>query len=242
MPTILILIASLLFAVPAVAGETVKSPNVEKGLLELEQKGTYKIDQAAALDDKKELEFNAGYGVTENWKTKGEFTFDEDKAGALVYRRFKFENVYQLLKAKDGYLADVALYNDVSFSDRSDSSHDMTFGLLARKDVGNTTNIGNVYIKRDFGDTAARGVNFIYRWQTRYNLSKVFQPGFELLGDTKKRDNFDNQTLGIGPAVFGSFAIDDKRKIGYELMYTIGVTPVTPDGTLKWKLKYGFQF
>lgn len=236
----------LLFAVPAFA-QNVKTPNVEKGLFELEEKGRYFIDSAAAKDDKKELEFNVSYGVTDRWKTKLEATVDEDKAGDLTYRRTKFENVLQLTSSKDGFFADTALYNDVSFSDRSDSSHDVTFGLLGRKDIGVTTNTANFYVKKDWGDTALNGTSIMYRWQTRYNLMKAFQPGFEILGDTKRRDAFRDQTLGIGPAAFGSIGLDafggDKnQKIGYDLTYAFGATPATADGTLKWKLKYAIQF
>lgn len=238
----------VLLALPAFAGETVKSPNVEKGLLELEEKGRHQTDSSAAKNDKMELEFNASYGVTERWKTKIEATVDEDRAGDLTYRRTRFENVFQLTRTQGGFFADTALYNDVSFSDRSDSSHDVTFGVLARKDIGLTTNTANIFIKKDFGDTAANGTNFVYRWQTKYNLMKEFQPGFELLGDTKKRDAFRDQTLGIGPAAFGSFGFDElfggdkNQKLGYDLVYTFGATPATADGSLKWKLKYAIQF
>lgn len=249
---IAIIVLFWMVAAPAFAGETVKSPNVEQGLFEIEQKGRYTTDSAAARDDKKELEFNIGYGVSEHWKTKIESTIDEDKAGDLTYRRTKFENVLQLTKAKNGFFADTALYNDVSFSDRSDSSHDVTFGVLAHKDLGGFINTGNLFVKKDFGDTAVSGINFLYRWQTRYNLMPEFQPGFEILGDTKKKDAFRDQSLHMGPGIYGNFGFDkwapsflpaDKaQKIGYEVVYTIGATPATPDGNLKWKLKYAIQF
>jgi hypothetical protein len=243
-----ILLALLVLAVPAGAGETVKTPNVARGQLELEQKGKYQMDVAAARNHAKELEFNVGYGVTHHWKTKAELTLDNDKAGDMTYRRVKFENIYQLTKSKDGYMFDSAVYNDISFSDRSDSSHDVTFGVLAAKNIGQINNVANMLVRRDFGDTAAHGTNFIYRWQSRYTVSPELQPGFEILGDTKKRDAFRDQSLGIGPAIFGSFGFDTlgwgdtSQKIGYELAYIVGVTPATPDGTLKWKLKYGIQF
>ena len=49
----------ILLAAPAFAGETVKTPNVEKGLLEIENKGRYQMDTAPARNHKKELEFSA---------------------------------------------------------------------------------------------------------------------------------------------------------------------------------------
>ena len=172
---------------------------------------------------------------------------DEDKNADLTYRRTRLENIFQLSKTKDGAFLDTALYNDVTFSDRSDSSHDVTFGVLARKDIGATTNTGNFFVKKDWGDTAQNGTNIVYRWQSKYNWKQALQPGFEILGDTKKRDAFRDQTLGIGPGIFGSLPLDtfggDKnQKIGYDLVYTFGATPATPDGTIKWKLKYAIQF
>ena len=241
----------LLLASPAWSAGNVKTPNVEKGLLEVENKGRYQIDEAAARNSKKELEFNVSYGVTERWKTKIEAVVDETPSGDLTYRRTRFENVFQLTKSKNGAWLDTALYNDFTIADRSDSSHDVMFGVLARKDIDATTSTGNIYVRRDFGDTAKQGTNFVYRWQTKYNVSPAFQPGFEILGDTRKRDAFRDQTLGIGPGVYGSVGLDkiapelfnDKnQKFGYEVVYTFGATPVTPDGTLKWKLKYAVQF
>lgn len=229
-------------AVPAFA-QNVKSPNVEKGLLELEQKGRYFMDSAQSRDNRREFEFNAIYGVTERWKTKIETTFDDDAGRNLVYRRLRFENVLQLTKSKEGFFADTALYNDVTISGRSDTSHDVTFGVLARKDIATTTNTANFYIRKDYGDAAVHGTNVIYRWQTRYNLWPEFQPGFEILGDTRKRDAFRDQSLAIGPGLFGSFTLDDPdQKLGYELVMGFGATPTTQDAMLKWKLKYAIQF
>ncbi|MDX1921563.1 MAG: hypothetical protein SFW65_00350 [Alphaproteobacteria bacterium] len=244
------ILASLLLlgAAPAVAGESVKSPNVEQGLLEIEQKGRYQSDSALPKDHLKEFEYNIIYGVTNHWKTKLELVTDDDKKGDPTYRRTRFENVLQLTKAKNGFFADTALYNDFTIADRSDSSHDVTFGVLARKDIADFSNTANVYVKKDFGDTAQAGINFIYRWQTKYNLMPAFQPGFEILGDTKKQNAFRDGTLGIGPSVFGNlgfdelFGADKAQKLGYEVVYTFGATPATADATLKWKLKYAIQF
>jgi hypothetical protein len=244
---ILLALLIALVALPAFAGETVKSPNVTKGLLELEEKGRYQMDSAASRNHKKELEINATYGVTDHWRTRIEAQLDEDKNSDMTYRRTKFENVYQTTKSKDGAWLDTALYNEVTFSDRSDSSHDVTFGVLARKDVDVFTNTGNLYIKKDWGDTAAKGFNFIYRWQTKYNWRPWLQPGVEILGDTKKREAFRDQSLGIGPGIYGSipfdtFGGDKNQNIGYEAVYTFGATTATPEGTVKWKLKYAIQF
>ncbi len=238
----------LLIAAPAFAGETVKAPNVEKGLLEIEQKGRYQSGSRLPKNHFEEFEYTVAYGVTDRWKTKFELVTDEDKKGDLTYRRTRFENIVQTTSAKDGFFVDTALYNDFTIANRSDSSHDITFGVLARKDIASFSHTGNLYVRKDLGDTAQPGINFIYRWQTRYNLMPQFQPGVEILGDTKKKNAFRDQSLGIGPAVSGHFGFDElfggdkAQKLGYELVYTFGTTPATPDTMLKWKLKYAIQF
>jgi hypothetical protein len=238
---LLILFAALPLS-PLHAVETVKSPRVEKGLLEIEQKGKLQYDQNPARNDEKEFNLSAIYGVTDIWKTKVETEFDQKRTSDFRYKSFKFENVLAVTTAKEGYWLDTALYQDITFADRVDLSHSYTFGFLARKDFGSFANLGNIFFKRDFGETAQQGTNLIARGQTRYSLSSVFDPAVEVYYDSQKRDALRDQSLKIGPAAFGGWDVGDNQRLGYEAGYFFGVTRASHDDTIKWKLKYEKRF
>lgn len=235
----------LFFTAPfAWAVENIKSPGVEKGKWELELPGKYQHDRAAARDGEREQNIELGTGLTEHWKAKIEFIFKEKNTTGFYYDAFKFMNTVQLTSEKNGDLLDAALYGDVAIADRTDGTHDYSLGILARKKLFDVTaHTFNLLVKQDFGDTAKKGVNVITRWQSRYNLSDAFAPGFEILSDTRKKEAFRDQSLRIGPMAYGKFAVGgDGQAVGYELGYLFGVTPATSDGMLKWKLKYEWTF
>lgn len=239
------LVAALVLA-PLSGGavETVKAPAVEKGELEIEHKGKYQHDASPARDDEKEFEFALAYGITERWKAEMETEYEQKRGADLAYKKFKFENVYALGSEGDGDYLDSALYGDIALADKATDSHSLTGGILLRKNFSDTTHTANILLKTDFGDTATMGTNLIYRWQTRYNLARAFEPGFEILGDTRKKDAFRDQHLKIGPALYGTLPLGGTRgeKIGYSLGYFFGATPSTPDGTLRWALEYELHF
>lgn len=242
--TPLLLLALLLAPLSLGAVESVKSPTADKGKFEFELGGKYQHDQAVARDGERELAAEIGYGFTDNFKAKAEVEFKEKLTTGFYYEKFKLQTTYVFVKEKDGAFADIGFYGDVAVADRTDGTHDYTAGLAARKKLfEKTTHTANLFFKRDFGDTATNGTNIIYRWQSKVALFKEFEPGFELLGDTRKKDAFRDQSLRIGPIVHGKFALDDAgRSIGYEVGYLVGVTPATSDGMLKWKMKYEMMF
>lgn len=242
----IILAACLFLAFPSAAfAQTVKSPIVDKGEFEFDLDGRYQHDRAPARNGEREFSPEIGYGFTQHFKAKLELEFKEKTTTGFYYERFKIHTIYNFVTEKEGAFADVGFYGDVGIADRTDSTHEYTAGLTARKKFfdDKITSTANLFIKQDFGDTAANGFHFIYRGQSKYALSKGFEPGFEILGDSRKKEAFRDQSLRIGPMAYGKFALGDAgRSIGYEVGYLVGVTPATPDGTLKWKLKYEMVF
>ena len=78
--------AAIFFANPALAVDTVKSPRVEIGELEFEQKGKYQHDDAASRDNQKEIEFAVSYGFTENYKAEVEWELEDKPTESFYYR------------------------------------------------------------------------------------------------------------------------------------------------------------
>jgi hypothetical protein len=233
-----LLVLALLFLPHTLwAVETVKSPVVDEGLLEFEQKGKYQHDENPAKDNEKEFDLNAAYSPTAWWKTKGEFTFEQKRADDFIYKGFKWENILNLNGRDVQHGVVFGLYQDIFFADRTSSVNSFTLGALARRDFGKLSNIGNLLFKRDFGARAKNGLSLIYRWQTKYAFDPLFQPGFEVLGDTQTNDKFQDQVLMIGPVVYMSLDAITPG-LGLDVGYLAGATKASRDGMLKWRLKY----
>lgn len=234
-----VLLALFLLLLPATAHavETVKSPSVTRGELGFEHKGKYEHDANAARDGRKEVNLVLSYGITHYWMTEAEAIFDQPAGGAMDYASFEWENVVRVATQKEIGI-DLALHQALTFGDHAAYSHSYMFGLIARHTIDAFSFTGNARLARDFGDIAVEGASLIYRGQALYSYNSWLKPGIEVYGDTRKRDAFRNQSLKIGPVLKGGFALSDNHELGYELGYSFGVTPATPDGTLRWKLEY----
>ena len=223
---------------PAFAVETVKSPIINEGDLQLEHIGKYQEDSNPKRDDQKEYDLGIAYGVTDRWRTKLQTEYEDKGSGNFHYKDFNWENIVSL--TGNNSPVPTAFYLDLLAANRSDSSHSALTGFIFLKELGPTVNTANLFLRREFGDTASDKTSFVYRFQSRYHLYSYFDPGFELWGDTNKQDDFKNQSLKIGPGAFGKFEIAGAKNFGYELVYLFGATPASHDGTLKWRLTYDF--
>jgi hypothetical protein len=243
MKKVILVLAAVLTLLPQSlrAIESVKSPFVKEGEWEVEAKGRWQHDQQASRDDEKEMEYNLAYGVTKFWKTKFESTFVQQRTSDFYYKSTKWENVVNPWGGDPQQDIVWGLYQDISFADRADSSHAFTAGVIGARRFGKIASLGNVFLKRDFGETAKNGIAVVYRWQTKYVVDPTLQPGFEIFGDTGTRNAFRDQMLMIGPVLLGD--LDHIAEgLGYEVGYLFGATPATRDGSLKWKMKYAFAF
>jgi hypothetical protein len=219
------------------AADSVKSPYVDQGEVELEQKGFITRDRDAARDNKHEFEFAVSYGVTSFWKTEVEAEFKKEPAESLQHKVVKWENTFQLTERGE-YWLDPAAYAAIGwgFNGEADS---FTGGLIAAKDVGPTSHTANLFLKTESGINAAQGVNVRYSWQSLYRLRSWLKPGFELYGQTRGKEAFEDQRLSAGPVLAGQIP---GIPVGYEVGYQFGATPATPDGAVRWKLEYEFFF
>ncbi|HEU0118147.1 MAG TPA: hypothetical protein VFR09_05890 [Alphaproteobacteria bacterium] len=233
-----IIVILVFVPLPAFAVETIKSPIVNEGDMQLDHIGKYQYDSDPKRDDQKEYDLGVSYGLNDRWRIRPQFEFEEKGSGDLHYKDFNVDNIVSLT-GNDSFMP-TAFYLNALIADRSDSSHSLTAGLITMKEVGPTKTIANLFLRHEVGDTASNKMSVIYRLQSIYSLYKYANPGFELWGDTNKHDAFQDQSLQIGPGVFGKFEIGSANNFGYELVYLRGATPGSHDGTLKWRLLYDF--
>jgi hypothetical protein len=235
----------LLSSTPALAVEAVGSPSVTKGLLELDYKGGYEDKKSSAKKNVWETEPNITYGFSKFFKMNLEGTFQHTADTDLVYKKTKLKGTFLIFSEKNKSIADLALRPGIGFAQKGEGADDYSLDLLLRKKIGSFTHIANFGFKRDFGDAAVNGTNIIYRWQTRIAVNDNFSPAIEILGDSKKKNSFNDHSLRIGPNLIGSYEIGrakDATKLGYEVGYLWGATNGSSDGLLKWRIKLEKQF
>jgi hypothetical protein len=112
--------------------------------------------------------------------------------------------------------------------------------MLAQKDFGRNEARVNLVFEQPFESGA--DLEMEYRWQYRYRLSEVFEPGVEMyggLGEWGEFGSFNDHEQQLGPAAYGKFRTASGA-IKYEVGLLFGLTSDTPDTTARFLLEYEF--
>lgn len=238
------LIAGFMFAPHAQALE-VLSPYVEPGEAEIEHQGYLSHDRDPANNNHKNGTLSLGYSPTDYYRVEVETEYErlagpstDESSNKLRYTSANVENTFQLAQPGE-YWIDPALFYEMDFARTSPSN--IQLGFLGGKDMGRFSDMANFLVHKDYG-AHETPTGFIYSNQLRYRLHHLFEPGFELYGDTGGKARFQDQQLAIGPAFVGKVHTFDGQGIRYQMGYLYGATPATPDHAIRWKLEYEFAF
>jgi hypothetical protein len=260
-------VASLFLAVaPAQAQFEVKSPVVERGVLELEALGSVQSrfndedeDEADEEEDDDEdglpfeggedddekqrqgYEFSVGYGFTDFWKPELALVLEQRKGRDLKADALEFENTFQVMPT-DAYFVNAGLLVAYEHSLRDDVQA-VEFGPLVELPLGRLTNTGNAIFEKSFGgDRESPTIGFEYAWQSVFDIAGGFGAGFEAFGEIEKIANdppsTSDQEHRIGPVALFGAELGDWGEIGIELGFLFGLTDATPDNTFKFNIEY----
>jgi len=226
------------------ASHKIYSPHVEEGEAELELRTHTTFDNNANKDSKEKTKLEAGYGVTERWFTGIGAVYSENSNGDQKYKETFWENIIQLTEQGEHWV-DVGLYLEYVLSNETGGNDKVEGKLLLEKAVGRYVNTANLVFARHIGSGASTATDFEYAWRTKYIMSKSFEIGVELYGETGEVGRplpSAQQDHRIGPVLSGVLANTAKGKWVYELGYLFGISNAAPDGTLKLNLEYEFRF
>lgn len=225
----------LLLATPAHATKTVTSPYVNKGMVNVESKTGYVIDDDSDVDGKWQEVFGFGYGITDYWGTEVEIGFGRDgDAGAdTETQSIEWQHKFQFAP-KGEWPVDVGAR--VSYAYSTDAGADEVEGkLMAAKTVQDWALLANAAIAREVGDGASDDNAYGLSWSVSYNYADSFKPGVEMYNDFG--DNAKPEHL-IGPVAYGKIFGD----VGYNTGVLFGVSDTAPDATVKFVIDYKFGF
>lgn len=220
------------------AAGKVYSPHVEKGELEIENRGT-RTD-----DGDFKMKTGVGYGVTDFWFSEVYAETSRASGDSLDLSAVEFENIFQL-SPTGKYLADFGFIAEYAVATKDDELDEFEFGPLVEKQLGPTVHTANLIFVKEIGSGAA-GLELEYAWASRWRLAPYFEPGVEAfgaLGELEDTGPLKEQEHQIGPAIIGTIPLNfGPGKLHYETGYYFGLTDATPDGEFRWLLEYEVRF
>ena len=228
---------------PSYATHKVYSPHVEAGELEIEVRGHVDFDDDNDLDDAHRELFEIGYAFTDWWLTSIFLEYEKEPHGQYGHAATAWENIFELTEP-GRYWLDFGLY--VEYEDPAGSGpQQLEFKGLFEKQVSRFVNTGNLIFEREVGNNASSDIEVAYAWRTKYQLRQEFQPALELYGDLGELDGLEingDQQHQAGPVASGKFSLGNESSISYEFGYLFGLTDDSPDGAVKWRLEFEYEF
>jgi len=224
------------------AADYVYTPAVEYGERELD----IKFGATSPLDGKHEqvASFGFGYGAKEYWFT--EVYFKQERVGNAVTNLAEWENKFQLTDTGE-YPVDVGLITELEAPLSASASWELKLGPLFQTEFGKLQLNGNLLFERAFGKAdevdLPYSTNFNYQWQAKYRWRPSLEFGAQGFGEMGKWNDWSKQADQIhrlGPAVFGKFALGNRRAIRYNAAWLFGLSDATPSDTFRMQVEYEF--
>ncbi len=243
---LLVVALCMLVALPQeVLAVKVYSPIVEMGEVEIEYQMDYNLDGNPAVNKSSKQQFELGYGVTDQWKTALKAVYLDQPAGGFIYDRLTWENIYQLFDKGERWL-DAGLYMEYQIPDAQRNAPDvlelkvlLQKSLPSQADVPSMKHMLNLTVKKELGVLATQATALSYAWQSRWNYSGAFRPGFEVYGKMGPVGNLNSprqQSHQLGPVFSGEF----DHMFEYQLGYLYGLTQGSVNGMFKMVLEFKF--
>ena len=224
------------------AADYVYTPAVEYGEREIDFKVGATSPVAGSRAQGASIGF--GYGAKEYWFT--EVYLKQERNGSAVANLAEWENKFQLTDTGK-YPVDVGLITELEAPLSANAPWEFKLGPLFQTEFGKFQWNGNLLFERAFGKADENGVhystNFSYQWQAKYRWQPILEFGLQGFGDMGKWNNWNkqiDQIHRVGPAVFGKFALGNRRAIRYNAAWLIGSNNAAPDHTFRMQIEYEF--
>ncbi len=245
---VIVAVAGMLVPGAAHAEFKVRYPNIDYREVEIENNTSVTFDKRPDgnnHDVSTPTEF--GVGILPFWFVEFELEAAKHPGRKTSLDAVTFEN-YFMLTEPGQYFLDFSLFAEYSHATAVRDPDSVKLGVLLQKDHAKFLHTLNLYVEKEVGPNAGTADTFQYAWQSRYQLSPYFQPGFEIYGeieDLNHAGKLNDQQLRIGPMFAGSYnlgQVGGRGKIKYEAGYLFGMTDATEQRTVRTRLEYEVPF
>lgn len=223
---------------PASAQFYVRSPDVDKGEVELEEHGA--VFTGPGEDERllQSHEVEAKYGFADRWQGIVEGFFDQEIGNDLKAQQFELGGQYEIIEREgDGVGLGFRAIYELSLQDHSPD--EIQFGPLAKWVSGrNSAMINTFFVGQVGNDVEIDSLEFQLNWQLKRELTEqlaVGVEGFSEIADLAHAGSFDDQLHRVGPVVYWQLG-------EHEAEETPGVEREERPEGVEWDLAAGALF
>jgi hypothetical protein len=238
----LFVLAIFLISVEPVSAQFyVRSPDVEKGELKLEEHGAIYSGPGDDERRRQSHELEAKYGFTDRFEGIAELTARENIGDSLKWHRFELGGQYELVERHgDGWgLAFRSLYE---WALQDGDPDEILFGPLAKYVWGHDSVTANAFFIGQVGDHRdIDSLEFKLNWRFKHEFNKTWGLGIEgysEIEDLSHTGSWDEQKHRVGPVAY--LELEGMPKWEFAAGTLFGVSDATSDVTFKFDIEAEF--
>jgi hypothetical protein len=220
----------------------VRSPDVEKGALALEEHGALYSGPGTEERRRQSHEAEAKYGFTDRWQGIAEGYFQQDIGGDLTARQFELGGQYEMVE-REGDGLGVAFRGIYEFALEGGEPDEILFGPLAKYVWGrDSATINTFFIGQVGNNVGIDSLELQVNWRLKHEFGDTFAlgvEGYSQIDDLSHAGTFDQQKHRLGPVAY--FAFEDRlRKWEFAAGTLFGVSDAASDVTFKFDAEVQF--
>lgn len=222
---------------PADAQFYVRSPDVEKGELTLEEHGAFYSGPGEDERRRQSHEVEAKYGFTDRWEGIVEGFFGQDIGESIEARQFELGGQYEIVE-REGDGLGLAFRSIYEFALQSGEPDELLFGPLGKYVWGRDSLTINTFFVGQLGDNREiDGVELTVNWRLKHEMNEkwaVGVEGYSEIEDLVHAGSFDEQEHRLGPvAYYETGGHDGKPEWEFAAGVLFGASDATSDLTYK---------
>jgi hypothetical protein len=181
-------------------------------------------------DGKQVQRLGIGKSLSDRLFIEGYLIGEDNQNNDLRLQAFEIEALWQLTEQGE-YSIDWGLITELE-RQRDDNNWEVSAGLIGLKEWGRWVATTNLWLKYEWGQTQESEFETALSLQTRYRLSRYFEPAMEFYAG--------EDTRALGPVFLGDISISPGKKLHWEVGVLTGLSSKTADTNWRALLEYEF--
>ena len=186
-------------------------------------------------------ELGIGYGVTSRWYTEVYGVYLQTAAEGTQFSGLNWQNDFLLTQGQ--YWFDLAIHTNIEQYTRRDG-YGLEWGPVFQTEIWRTQLNANVFLQRDYRTASADNpTQLVYQWQVRQHWKPLLNVGLQGFGELGRWDHWNStatQSHRAGPALFGTWYLENGHKLLYETAYLIGKNAGRSARSFTMRVQYAF--
>jgi hypothetical protein len=226
---------------PVCAQFYVRSPDVQKGELKLEEHGAFYSGPGEDERRRQSHELEAKYGFTDRLEGIVELTARENIGDSLKWHRLELGGQYELVERHgDGWgLGFRSLYE---WALQDGDPDEILFGPLAKYVRGQDSATVNAFFNGQVGDHRdIDSLEFKFNWRLKHEFNETWGlgvEGYSEIEDLSHTGTWDEQKHRMGPVAY--LELEGMPKWEFAAGTLFGVSDATSDVTFKFDIEAEF--